>query len=221
MHDLGRREAVEGRAAGDGIGAYVFGVDQLAHLHVRELLGKADSIESIACWAEDRADLSGTFLETFQVVLGVVKDDAAIGVIDAVIEIVTKLAAADGLADDLGDGCGRGGDQEPPRLSKDFDRFGEKSVQLGVNHLRESPERRDRLVVVGGKTTADVEELEIEATRLGLRQDPRGQVQRLAVVLWVRALAADVEAQPLDLQLVIVSEGNQVHSLAGQGTELA
>jgi hypothetical protein len=57
-------------------------------------------------------------------VLGVVKDDSAVGVIDAVIEIVTTLAAADGLADDLGDGCRSGGDQEPPRLGKDFDRLG-------------------------------------------------------------------------------------------------
>src|SRR5271157_3862578 len=40
MHDFGRREAVEERAAGGGIGSYVFGVDQFAHLHVRELLGR-------------------------------------------------------------------------------------------------------------------------------------------------------------------------------------
>jgi hypothetical protein len=32
----------------------------------------------------------------------------------------TKLAAADGLADDLGDGGRGGGDQETPRLGKDF-----------------------------------------------------------------------------------------------------
>ena len=83
---FGRREAVEVRAAGGGIGAYVFGVDQFANLHVRELLGQADGIERVARGAEDGADLSGTFLETFQRVLGVVKDDAAVGVIDAVVE---------------------------------------------------------------------------------------------------------------------------------------
>ena len=125
MHDLGRREAVEGRAAGGGIGADVFGVDQIAHLQVRELLGQADGIEGVARGAEDGADLSGTFLETFQVVLAVVKDHAAIGVIDAVIDVVAKLAVADGLADDLGDGGGGGGHQETPWLSEDFDRFGE------------------------------------------------------------------------------------------------
>ncbi len=163
----------------------------------------------------------GPFLKLLHGVLGVIKDHAAIGVIDAVVEIVTKLAAADGLADDLGDGGGGGGDQETPRLSKDFDRFGEKPVQLGVDHFGEFPEGRDRVVVVGRKTTADIEELEIEATRLGLRENARGQVQRLAVVLRVRALAADVKAQPLHLELVIVSEGDQVHGLAGQGAELA
>jgi len=174
MHDLGRREAVEERAAGGGIGSYVFGVDQFAHLHVRKLLGQADGIEGVARGAKDGANLNGTFLETSQAVLGVVKDHAAIGVIDAVIEIVAKLAAADGLADDLGDGGGSGGDQETSRLSEDFDRFREKPVQLGGDHFGESLEGRDRVVIVGRKTTADVEELEIEATRLGLCENARG-----------------------------------------------
>ena len=56
---------------------------------------------------------------------------------------------------------------------------------------------------------------------LASAEDARGQVQRLAVVLRVGALAADVEAQPLDLELVVVGEGDQVHGLAGQGAELA
>jgi hypothetical protein len=164
MHDRCRRKAVEGRAAGGGIGTYVFGVDEIANLQDRELLGQADGIERVARGAEDGADLSRTILETSKAVLGVVKDHAAIGVIDAVVEIVTKSALANGFAYDLGDGGGGGGDQETPRLSKDFDRFGEKTVQLGVDHFGEPPEGRDRLVVVGRKTTADVEEFEIEAT---------------------------------------------------------
>ena len=61
MHDLGRREAVEGRAAGAGIGAYVFGVDQFADLHVRKLLGQTDGVEGVARGTEDRTDLAGTF----------------------------------------------------------------------------------------------------------------------------------------------------------------
>ena len=53
MHDPGRREAVEVRAAGGGIGAYVLGVDQIANLQIRKLFGQADGIEGIACRAED------------------------------------------------------------------------------------------------------------------------------------------------------------------------
>ena len=113
------------------------------------------------------------------------------------------------------------GHQETPRLSEDFDRLGEQPVQFGVDHLGESPEGWDRIVVVGRKTTANVEELEIEAARLGLRENARGQVQGLAVVRRVGTLAADVKAQPLHHQLVIVSEGDQVHGLARQGAELA
>ena len=67
---------------------------------------------------------------------------------------------------------------------------------------------------MGGEAAADVEQLELEAARPGLGEDAGCQVQGLAVVLHVRALAADVEAQPLDLELVVVSEGDQVHGLA-------
>jgi hypothetical protein len=67
MQDRGRREAVEVRAAGGRISADVFGVDEFADFHVRELLSQADRIEGFARGAEDGADLSGTFLETSQV----------------------------------------------------------------------------------------------------------------------------------------------------------
>ncbi len=163
----------------------------------------------------------GPFLKLFSSVLRVVKDRTAIGVVDAVVDVVAKLAAANGLADDLSDGGGGGGHQEPAWLGQDFDRFGEQPVQFGVDHFRQSPEGRDSVVVVGGETAADVEQLEIEAARSGLREDSGGQMQCLVVVLRVRALAPHVEAQPLDLEFVVVSEGDQVHGLAGQGAELA
>jgi len=78
MHDRGRWEAVKRRAAGGGIGADVFGVEQIAHMQIRKLRGKSDGIEGVARGAEDGADLSGTFLETSHAVLAVVKDLAAI-----------------------------------------------------------------------------------------------------------------------------------------------
>ena len=124
MYDLGRREAVEERAAGGAVGTHVLGVDQVAQIHVGELLGQADGVEGVAGGAKDGAELRGAFPEAFQVVLAVVEDHAAVCVIDAVIEIVAELAATDGLADDLGDGGGGGGDQEPPRLGENLDRLG-------------------------------------------------------------------------------------------------
>ena len=95
MHNLGRRETIERRAAGGGIGADVFGVEQIAHIQIRELRGQGDGIEGIARRAEDGADLSGTFLETSHAVLAVVKDLAAVGVIDAVVDVVTEFAFAE------------------------------------------------------------------------------------------------------------------------------
>src|ERR1035437_1074995 len=125
MHDLGRWKAVEVSAAGVGVGADVFRVNQIAHLHVRKLRGEGDGIERVARGAEDGADLSGPLFEASHTVLAVVKDHAAIGVIDTVIDVVAKLAAAERLADDLGDGGGSRCNQETPRLSEDFNRLRE------------------------------------------------------------------------------------------------
>ena len=89
MHDLGRRKAVEARTAGGRIGAYVFGVEQFAQFQIRKLLSHTDGIEGVTSGAEDRANLSIALLETFQGILGVVKDHAAIGMINAVIDVIT------------------------------------------------------------------------------------------------------------------------------------
>ena len=119
------------------------------------------------------------------------------------------------------DGRGGGGNEEPPRLGENLDGLREKAVQLAVDRFGQALEGGYGVVVVRGKAAADVEQLEIEAARLGLGEDAGGQVQSLAVVLYVGALATDVEAQPLDFELVVVSEGDQVYGLAGQGAELA
>src|ERR1039458_6333208 len=128
MHDLGRWKAVEVSAAGVGVSTDVFRVHKIAHLHVRKLGGEGDGIKCVARGAEDGAYLCGPLFETSHTVLAVVKDHAAIGVVDAVIDIVTKLATAERLADDLGDGGGSRCNQETPRLSEDFNRLDRKSV---------------------------------------------------------------------------------------------
>ena len=77
MHDLGRREAIEARAAGGTVGAHILSVDQFAQLHVGQLLGQTDGVEGVAGGAKDGAELRGAFPEAFQVVLAVVEDHAA------------------------------------------------------------------------------------------------------------------------------------------------
>ena len=106
MHDLSRREAVEVRAAGGAVGAHVLGVNQFAPIQVGKLLDQADGVEGVASRAKDGAELRRVFPEAFQVVLAMVEDHAAVGVIDAVIEIIAELATTDSLADDLCDGGG-------------------------------------------------------------------------------------------------------------------
>src|SRR5262249_7015006 len=124
----GRREAVEMRAARGRVGADVLAVDVVAGVQVQQLFGEADGVERVAGRAEHRAKLQRPFLEALEVILAVVEDHAAEGVVDAVVQVVAELAAAHGLADDLGDRGGGGGDEEPPRLGEDLKGRREKAV---------------------------------------------------------------------------------------------
>src|SRR5262249_44325067 len=185
------------------ISAPVVFVAALAHFHAEQLLGQADSAEGVARRTEDRADLGRPLPETFQMVLAMVEDHAAIGMIDTVIEIVAELATTDSLADDLCDRGGGRGDQKPPGFSKNFDGCWKKAVQLSIDRLGRAFERGEGIIVGGRDPTADVEQLELKAAALGFGEDSGGQVQRLDIVLHIGALAADVEAQPLDIELVV------------------
>ena len=83
-------------------------------------------------------------------------------------------------------------------------------------------ERLDVLVVMGGEPAADVEDLDlVVAAAPGLHEDAGRQVQRLDIVLEVGALAADVEADPLDHQPGVERRPDEVDGLAGGGAELA
>ena len=96
----------------------------------------------------------------------------------------------------------------------------EQPVQLGVDPLGQRLERLDLGVVGGGKAAADVDQLQLEAAVGRLAEDAGRQVQRLHVVLEIRGLAADVEAQPLDDQAGLVGGLDQLDGLARGGAEL-
>ncbi len=110
MHHLRGREAVKVRAAGGRIRAHVLGVEQFPQFHVRQLLGQADSVQSVTGGTEDGTELGWALSEAFQMVLAVVENHPAVGVVDPVIDIVAELTFPDRFADDLRNSRGRGGD---------------------------------------------------------------------------------------------------------------
>src|SRR4029077_13680552 len=143
---------------------------------IGELFSQADRIKRVACRAEDRADLNGSLFEAPQRILAVIENDAAECVVNAVIQVVAEPPVANGLSDDLRDRGGGGRHQETPGLRKNIDRLRKEAVQLRVDGLCQTPEGGDRIIVVGGKTAADVEQLEIEAARSRLSEDARREL---------------------------------------------
>src|SRR5262249_25253978 len=150
-----------------------------------------------------------------------IEDHAAEGVVNAVVEVIAEFAAAHGLADDLGHGGAGGGDKEAPRFGEYLYGCRKQAVQLGVDRPGQALEGGDRVVVMSREAATDVEELKVEAARLRLRKYTCRKMQGLHVVLRIGALAADMEAKPLDHKLVVVGIGDQVHCFAGESAELA
>ena len=141
--------------------------------------------------------------------------------IHAVVHVVAEFLVAKRLPDDLADSRAGRGHEKPPRLREDLDLLRKQPVKFVVDRLGESGELRHRGVVGRGKTTADIEQFEVEASRLCLGEDVGAEVNRLDVVLRVGALAANVEREPLDDEVVFVGILDQVNRLAGQGPKLA
>ena len=111
--------------------------------------------------------------------------------------------------------AGGGSHEEASRLREDLEGLWKQPVQFRIDRLSQDPECRNGVVVMRREAAADVEELELEPAS-SLRRRPRGQVQRLDVVLDVRALAADVEAQPSTSSLLL--RANAIRSTASPGS---
>ena len=141
--------------------------------------------------------------------------------IDAVVDVIARLAVADGLAHDARDGVAGGGDHEAAGLGEDLDVLREETVDLGVDDLREIAEGLHGGVVRRGEAAADVDEIHLlVAAVLRLLEDVGRERERLDVVLEVRGLAADVEADALDGEADAVGLEDHVDGLAGRGAEL-
>ena len=193
----------------------------VADLQFGQLLGETDRVEGVAGGAEDGADLRRPLLEALHVIRAVVEDHARIGVVNAVVDVVAELVVAKRLADDLRDGVARRGHEKAARLREDLDFLGKQPVEFVVDLLGKRAEFRHRGVVRRREAAADVEQFEVVAPRLGLVEDAGAKVDRLDVVLGVRALAADVEGEPLDGEIMLVGVFDQLHRLARQGAKLA
>src|SRR5438128_1876876 len=112
MYDFGWGEAIEPRRGRVAVGADLLGVHQVVDFQIRELLGLHDRIHAVAGLAEDGTHLAITGLDRLDAVLAVIEDDAGEGVVNAVVDVVARLAVAVRLADDARDGGGSGGDEE-------------------------------------------------------------------------------------------------------------
>jgi hypothetical protein len=98
---------------------------------------------------------------------------------------------------------------------------GEASGDLGVQDPHEIAERSHAPVVGRRESPADVEQLQRVPPRGGLLHQGGRRGQRLDEVLEIRALAAGVEAEPLDGQPRVERGRDQVHRLPRRRAELA
>src|SRR5262249_39164677 len=149
------------RAARSSVRANVRRVHEIPEGKVRQLFRQADRIEGVTSGPVHGADLNGTLLEAPQRILAMIENHPAKRVIHAIIEVVADLAVTKGFADDLRARGSRGRDQETPRFRQNLQWGRKEPIELHIDRLRQGPERRDGVVIMGRKTAADIKQLEI------------------------------------------------------------
>src|SRR5664280_3594308 len=132
VHDRRGREAVEVGRGGVAVGADVLAEDEVVALKLGQILRHRDHIERVAGRAEDGTEVRRPLLERLDRILAVIKDDAGIGVIDAVVDVIAGFAVAHGLADDLRHRVPRAGHEKTARLGENLDVLG----AVSYTHLR-------------------------------------------------------------------------------------
>src|SRR4051794_5177495 len=89
-----------------------------------------------------------------------VKNNSREGMIDPVVDVVTRFAFTPGFADDFGDGGGGGRDDEAAWLGQDLDVFGEQPVNLRIDLSRQRSNRFDMRIVGRREAATDVDNLD-------------------------------------------------------------
>src|ERR1041385_2100785 len=112
-------------------------------------------------------------------ILAMIEDDSREGMINAVIYVVAGLSVPHRFPNDPGHRSGSCRHEKPAWLSQDFHLLWEQPLNLRINLSRQRTERLHVFIVRRGKTTADVQDLDLVSARLGLLHDGRRHLQRL------------------------------------------
>src|SRR2546427_2799788 len=88
MHHLRRWKTVEPCRRGAAVSANVFRINQILDFQVWQFFGERDGVQRITGLPEHRADLPFAALECLQMILAMIENDAAEGVINAVVNVI-------------------------------------------------------------------------------------------------------------------------------------
>src|SRR5262245_57803340 len=153
-------------------------------------------------------------------ILAMIEDDAAEGVVHAVINVITRFPIAHCFSDDSGNRSGRGGDQEPSRFGQNLEVAEKKSIDFSVDFLRQKAEGLDVLIIGSGKAAANVQDLNFVSPAPCFVHHRLGEIQGLDKILEIGALRTDVKAQAFNHQAEIKGVLDQIHRLARVASEL-
>lgn len=170
--------------------------------------------------AEDGTDFVFAFFKRLQVILAMVENDAAKGVVDTIVDVIARFAIADGPADDAGERGRSGGDEESARFGKDLDILWKQSVDLSIDLFGEGTEWFYVFIVGRRKAATDIENFDFVSARFGFVHYRGGDVECLNEILEIGALAPDVEAETFVDKAHCKSADDQIHGFTGIATEL-
>ena len=136
----------------------IFAVNQIAHPEIRQIFRLRNGIQRVACGTEHGGNAFGPLPESLDRILAVIEKYAGIGMVDAVIDVVTPLAVPLGFSDDLRYKGSSGPNHEPARFRQYFHAFRKQSIQFFIQNISQLPEGPDVGIVPNGEPSPDIEQ---------------------------------------------------------------
>src|SRR5208337_2470812 len=205
MYYFGAIETIKFCRRGNAVCADIFSKQIISDFQIsRKRNGLGYLIKTVAGLSDDSTYFFFAILECGEIGKPMIEDHTGEGMINAIVDVIENLPVSSGFADDFGDQRCRGCRDESSGFRYNLDIRGEESLTFGINETRQAFKFGNLSIIGHGKTSADVDNLQIISFPIGIIEYFRCDGKRCRIIVKICALASHMKTQPFNHETGIV-----------------